>query len=394
MTTDGVIPDPSKIEALKKLPEPKDEKLLQSFLGMMNYLSRFDRNMALYDVQFKSIAEKGSDPVWTDVHLLDLHKIIETLCSEEKILKYYRPDLDIYIETDASGKGTGMALLQSDSNERDSLYPLTAAKTQYANIEHELLGIVGALEKFHYFTFGRPVVVLTDHKLLISISKKALINAPPKLQRLLLRLNNYNMTLQWIRGKEMVLADHLSRNITNNESNEPTCKGLDIKVEDIYLNASEDRYISLARETDKDETLVALKNIIVKGWLDKRDECPMNLREFWNYRYELSILDGLVLKGSQIVIPKQCQDELLMKLHESHFGVNHTKLRARDSVYWLHINRDIETLINSCEKMPGNIHGGMQKIQFCQEKYPWFLGHCFRWTFSLAMITHSCLWKM
>ena len=52
--------------------------------------------------------------------------------------------------------------------------------------------MVGALEKFHYFMFGRPVTVLTDHKLLISISKKALVNAPPRLQRLLLRLNNYN----------------------------------------------------------------------------------------------------------------------------------------------------------------------------------------------------------
>ena len=46
LTRDGIIPDPSKIEALKKLPEPKDEKLLQSFLGMVNYLSRFDPNIA------------------------------------------------------------------------------------------------------------------------------------------------------------------------------------------------------------------------------------------------------------------------------------------------------------------------------------------------------------
>ena len=54
-----------------------------------------------------------------------------------------------------------MALLQSEQNERSSLYPiaygsktLTAAETRYANIERELLGVVGALEKFHYFTFG------------------------------------------------------------------------------------------------------------------------------------------------------------------------------------------------------------------------------------------------
>ena len=52
----------------------------------------------------------------------------------------------------------------------------------------------------------------------------------------------------------MIFADHLSTNIGSKESNEPTCKGLEMKIEDIYLNASEDRCISLARETDKDQT--------------------------------------------------------------------------------------------------------------------------------------------
>ena len=46
LSRQGVSPDPAKIEALKWLPEPKDEKLLQSFLGMVNYLSCFDPNVA------------------------------------------------------------------------------------------------------------------------------------------------------------------------------------------------------------------------------------------------------------------------------------------------------------------------------------------------------------
>ena len=154
------------------------------------------------------------------------------------------------------------------------------AETRYANIKRELLGVVGALEKFHYFTFGWPVVILTDHKLLITISKKALVNTPPRLKRLLLRMNNYNVALQWILGKEIVFADHLSRNIGSKESNEPTCTGLEMKIQDIYLNASEDRCISLAIETEKDETLIALKNTILKGWPEKRDECPQNLESY------------------------------------------------------------------------------------------------------------------
>ena len=112
---------------------------------------------------------------------------------------------------------------------------LTSTETRYANIERELLGVVGGLEKFNYFTFGRPVVILTDHKTLIAISMKSLVSAPPRLQCLLLRLANYNTKLQWIPGKEMIFSDHLSHNvIAGDSSNKPTCEGLDLKIHDKY----------------------------------------------------------------------------------------------------------------------------------------------------------------
>ena len=151
-------------------------------------------------------------------------------------------------------------------------------------------------------------------------------------------------------GKNMIFADHLSRNIGTKESKEQTCSGLDLKINDIYLNASEERCISLVQETEKDELLVALKNQIIKGWHDNRCDCPVFLRDFWSYRDELSILDSLVLKRTRIIVPKSCQEELLKKLHDGHFGVECTKLHTRDSLYWLHINRDIEDLVKSCEK--------------------------------------------
>ena len=175
-------------------------------------------------------------------------------------------------------------------------------------LSRELLGVVGGLEKFHYFTFGRKVMILTDHKPLITISKKALVNTPPRLQHLLLRMNNYNVEFNWIPGKEMIFSDHLSRNVdTSKKPNEPTCEGLDLKIQNVYLNTSNDKCLSLTTETDKDETLVALKSQIIKGWPGQRSECPRNLLEYWNYRDELSILDGLVLKGTRIIVPFSMQ---------------------------------------------------------------------------------------
>ena len=178
----GVIPDPAKIKALLKLPEPKTEALLQSFLGMINYLSRFEPKIADLTPRLRSLLKKSNEFIWTDVHSDDFKRLIDIMCNSPKLLRYYRPDLDLYLETDASRVAIGMALLQSDENGRNSLYPiaygsktLTSAETRYANIECELLGMVGGLEKINYFTFGRPVTVLTDHKPLIAISKKSLV---------------------------------------------------------------------------------------------------------------------------------------------------------------------------------------------------------------------------
>ena len=144
LSRQGVSPDPANIEALRKLPEPREEKLLQSFLGMVNYLSRFDPNVASLTHNLRELLKKGSEPKWMDVPSIDF-KIIDTLCGEGKILKYYRPDLELFLETDASGKGNGIALLQSEESERNRLYlivngskTLTPAETRFANIEREL----------------------------------------------------------------------------------------------------------------------------------------------------------------------------------------------------------------------------------------------------------------
>ena len=70
----GVLPDPAKIEALRKLPEPRDEKLLQSFLGMVNCLSRFNPNIASLTHNLRELLKKGSEPRWTGVPSIDVQK--------------------------------------------------------------------------------------------------------------------------------------------------------------------------------------------------------------------------------------------------------------------------------------------------------------------------------
>ncbi|GFY52798.1 uncharacterized protein K02A2.6 [Trichonephila inaurata madagascariensis] len=67
------------------------------------------------------------------------------------------------------------------------------------------------LEHFNYYTYGRIVTVQTDHKTILGFNKKPYDTIFPRLQRMLLRLNEYNIQLEYVPRKNLVIADALSR---------------------------------------------------------------------------------------------------------------------------------------------------------------------------------------
>ena len=88
---------------------------------------------------------------------------------------------------------------------------LTETEQRYSNIERELLAMVSALERLNHYTFGRTITVQRHHQPLQSIWKRSIVSASPRLQRLLLRLAHYDINIEFLQGKENVLADALSR---------------------------------------------------------------------------------------------------------------------------------------------------------------------------------------
>ena len=88
---------------------------------------------------------------------------------------------------------------------------LTQTEVGYAQIEKELLAIVFGLKRWNQFTYGRKVIVHSDHKPISSIMKKPLSAAPPCLMRMLLQLQNYNIEVIHKSGKDIPVSDFLSR---------------------------------------------------------------------------------------------------------------------------------------------------------------------------------------
>ena len=60
-------------------------------------------------------------------------------------------------------------------------------------------------------------------------------------------------------------------------------------------------------------------------------------------------MDGVVMNGTRVVIPQSLQDEYLRCLHTGHFGISKCRTRAKSTVYWPEIDKDITNLISHCD---------------------------------------------
>ena len=80
-----------------------------------------------------------------------------------------------------------------------------------------------------------------------------------------------------------------------------------------YTAIEEREKTDLLNETDKDAELQTLKMVISKGWPKKRSSLASNLQPYWNYLDELTIEDGILMKGQKIIIPTSLYSSTLIR---------------------------------------------------------------------------------
>ena len=83
---------------------------------------------------------------------------------------------------------------------------------------------------------------------------------------------------------------------------------------------SDARYQAIRRDTPTDQTLKRVAEVITAGWPRSIDQLPQLVRPYWTWRDELTILDGILYKGTRIIIPKSLQRDIIDRLHSSHQG--------------------------------------------------------------------------
>ena len=104
----------------------------------------------------------------------------------------------------------------------------------------------------------------------------------------------------------------------------------------------------------------------------------------------LTVADGVILKGTRIFIPKTLQADVLQQLHYAHQGAERCKLRAKGSVFWVNINRDIEDMVKSCAPCQRNQQMNLKEFLMPHEipQKPWHTLGCdlFFWNNSSYLL--------
>lgn len=208
----GIKPMHNKIESVKQFRNPKSTEEVQSFLGLVNFVGKFIPNLATVSEPLRQLTKKDANFEWG----LKQQESFETLkqsLTNDLTLGYYNVKSPTQVVADASPVGLGAVLIQYQGNEpRIISYAsrsLTSPEMNYAQTEKEALALVWAVERFHYFLFGRYFELITDHRALETLfgpkSKPC-----ARIERWVIRLMSYKFKVIFKPGKT-IIADPLSR---------------------------------------------------------------------------------------------------------------------------------------------------------------------------------------
>ena len=131
--------------------------------------------------------------------------------------------------------------------------------------------------------------------------------------------------------------------------------------------------MALKLETAKDPELSALHKLISEGWPPKRSSVPDNLKDYWNYRDELTVEDGILLKNRKFIVPKNLLLGYIDKIHAGHLGINKSLQKACEYLFWKGYTKDIIEAIDQCAMCQENAPSNPQHFQYISEvpPHPW-----------------------
>ncbi|KAJ9555676.1 LOW QUALITY PROTEIN: hypothetical protein OSB04_010290 [Centaurea solstitialis] len=195
ISSKGIEVDRSKVDVIKAYPTP-----LRRFIKDFSHITRPMCNLLQKDVEFKF-----------DEKCKEAFDRLKEMLTSAPIMKPPNWDLPFEIMCDASNYAIGAVLGQRVGRDPHVIYyasrTLDSAQANYSTTEKELLAVVFALEKFRQY--------LLDHAALRYLMTKK--DAKPRLIRWILLLQEFDLEIRDKSGAQNLVADHLSRIVSNEE---------------------------------------------------------------------------------------------------------------------------------------------------------------------------------
>jgi len=219
ISQEGIEACSSKVEKILNWPTPKSVSDVQSFLGLVHYITTFLPNLAEHTTTLTPLTTKECEkqfPNWTSEHQIAFDAIKDLVVSREcpMVIDHTNPaDNKIFVMCNASEKYTGTVLSWGWTWESAQLVAfdsmqLRDAQKNYPVHEKEMLAIVQALKKWQSDLLGSQFVVYTDHRTLKNFDTQK--DLSQRQAHWMEHLSQFDMNIHYIHGEDNTVADALS----------------------------------------------------------------------------------------------------------------------------------------------------------------------------------------
>jgi len=170
----------------------------------------------------------------------------------------------------------------------------------------------------------------------------------------MLRLQRFYIDVTYKPGAQIYVADHFSRASLGAKETTDNFQVFACELEtrtpfdSIKVAPKRLAQLQLQKCTSQDLVLETLKTTVLSGWPERREEFPIPVRDYWNYREKISIHNGILFKSQHVIVPKAMRPGMLSRSHSSHQGVASRLRKAKDIVFWPGMNSEIKALVKRC----------------------------------------------
>ena len=287
ISKDGLKPDPDKVKAIVNMKPLSDVAEIQRLAGMVNYLAKFLRGLSDAMKPIRYLTNKDVEWEWGKEQD-DAFKKVKTLVAEATVLSYYDQEKSLVIQCKQdrawycanARRQTDSVCKQSTDADRMSI--CSAGERDVGNnILADQISSVHIRATHAYNQRPQTTPSYCDQ-------------APRRLQGMLLKAQKYDITVEHRSGKEMHIADHLSRSHLKTTDGGEEFEMINMVS---YLPIRREKIDRIRQATKEDEVMSVLIETILCGWPETKADLPIKLTPYFHTRDEYTVQDGLVFKG-------------------------------------------------------------------------------------------------